>query len=97
MSRSVETRFKPGQSGNPKGRPKGFPAFREMCQGSADDAFARLKAELKVDGATGVKAAETILAYAWGKPTQVVEVDANVNVSVPQLLEEARRRLKPTE
>ena len=94
MSRSIETRFKKGQSGNPKGRPKGFPAFREMCQGSADEAFARLRTELEVPGSTGIEAAKTLLAYAFGKPTQVIEADLNVNVSVTQVLEEARRRLK---
>lgn len=44
-----KTRFKPGQSGNPKGRPKGQPSFNEL--------FLREAGRLvKVETADGVKA-----------------------------------------
>lgn len=64
--------FKPGTSGNPGGRPKEFPEFRAMVrEQGAPRAFATLMAAIEEGD---VRACEVVLAYAWGKPTQAVEV-----------------------
>lgn len=80
------TRFKKGQSGNPKGRPAEYAQFREECRKHSPAAMARLLSELEVDGSTGIDAAKTILAYAYGKPTQVVEANVNATLTLEQLV-----------
>lgn len=68
------TQFKPGQSGNPNGRPKVADAFKERCRKAVDerviDAWISEVASL---GDNWMKASELLAAYAYGRPTQAVE------------------------
>lgn len=73
----VETRFKPGQSGNPAGRPKKDRDIIKQAKDSADDAMRTLVRLLKSsDERVALNAAQAIIDRAIGKPTQT-----NVNVS----------------
>ena len=90
--RGAATRFKKGVSGNPSGRPAQFPEFRDKCRQHSPEALARLVAALGEDGAHSIKAAELILAYGWGRPTQIVDVKGDLNLSITRVLEEARQR-----
>ena len=90
--RGAATRFKKGVSGNPSGRPAQFPEFRDKCRQHSPEALARLVAALGEDGAHSIKAAELILAYGWGRPTQIGDVQGDLNLSITRVLEEARQR-----
>ena len=72
--------FKPGESGNPSGRPKDQArllgaALRTVSEEDVEAIFRSL-----IRMATGkrpsVKAAEVVLAYTLGKPTQTVDLQA---------------------
>lgn len=65
-----DSRFQPGQSGNPGGRPKGYAEFRELCRDRSPKALETLEAALD---AGDVAAARVILEYAWGKPASSPE------------------------
>ena len=70
------TPFKPGQSGNPSGKPKGTSEFRELCRSHTPDCVARLRELLDhKDGRVAVRAAEVLLDRGWGKPAQTVRVE----------------------
>ena len=55
------TTFKPGQSGNPKGRPGDYGAFRELCRTKSPAAVAALEAALGNGDAASVAAARVLL------------------------------------
>lgn len=78
--------FQKGRSGNPGGRPALFPEFREQCRANSPAALARLVAALGEDGAHSIKAAELILAYGWGRPTQVVDLNTDVKITLESLI-----------
>jgi len=71
----VATRFKPGQSGNPKGCPKGIGHFRRKCRDYSDEALEYVVSVMRnksVHVKTRMAAACYIIEHAWGKPKQAV-------------------------
>ena len=61
-----------GGSLNPGGRPKGYADFRAACREHTAAAIGRL-VEALADDKLCVQAAQTILAYGWGKPASAPE------------------------
>ena len=66
--------WKPGQSGNPSGRPKGTSKLRELCRAHTEKAIATLVEVMGGDGkqADRVRASEIILNRGWGTPAQEI-------------------------
>lgn len=74
--------FKPGQSGNPLGRPKEDKTIKELARQHTQNALQTLieiATNPKAKDTARVQAANAILDRAWGKPTQYTE---NVNMGM---------------
>lgn len=70
------TRFKPGQSGNPSGRPKKNRDLERTAEAYVSDAVKVLADALKDDDPkVRIAAANALLDRARGKPKQSVEVE----------------------
>lgn len=68
-NKAIAGRFKPGQSGNPGGRPKGIAA---LARQHTDRALEVLVAGMADDDArVRVAAAREVLDRGWGKPVQM--------------------------
>jgi len=83
------TRFKPGQSGNPNGRPKKLPKLDELLAdvlGEDKDGIEAAKAilmALRAKAAKGdVRAAEVLLDRAYGKSKQTVDLNHSGGVNL---------------
>lgn len=83
-SRNKEQQFKPGQSGNPGGRPKGSKEFRDLCIQSTPEAFARMLDAMRQDGDMNLalRAAQLIIERAFGKAVQPIAGDGENPVQV---------------
>lgn len=69
------TRFKPGQSGNPGGRPKGIADVQALAReftSDAVDTLVKVMKNTKAPAAARVAAAAHVLDRGFGKPTQTV-------------------------
>lgn len=67
--------WKPGQSGNPGGRPKVVAEVRDLARAHTEDALATLASIMKNEGAppaARVSAAAHILDRGYGKPQQSI-------------------------
>jgi len=66
-----DTSFRPGQSGNPSGRPRKRRELTEMCQRFVDQECIDKLSEIVRRGKDrdALSAIEILLAYAYGKPT----------------------------
>jgi HEAT repeat protein len=65
--------FKPGQSGNPGGRPKGEARVREAAQKHGLEALAVLVDAMKdPDARVRIRAAEIVLERGFGKAPQAI-------------------------
>lgn len=65
--------FKPGQSGNPGGRPRIWPAFREQCAAAAQEALAvvlRILRDRDVPPGDRLRAASFLVDRGFGRPPQ---------------------------
>lgn len=76
-----DTKFKKGQSGNPKGRPRKLPELKSLLDevmGEEGGGMSAMEAMLKrirkkaIDG--DLRAAELLLKYSYGMPKQSVEL-----------------------
>lgn len=77
----IETRFKPGKTGNPNGRPKKLPAIDKLMaevlgsiDGKDSEAQSILEALAKRAKKGDVRAAEVLLDRGYGKAKQTTEV-----------------------
>lgn len=69
-----DTKFKPGKSGNPGGRPKWVSESKELCGARTPEAIERLVYWMRSeDPRASVSAANAILDRALGKPAQAIE------------------------
>lgn len=70
--------FKPGQSGNPSGRPKVIGHVQELARAHTDAAMKTLLAIAQAEDAPAaarVAASTALLDRGWGKPTQPIDGD----------------------
>ena len=76
-------RFKPGVSGNPKGKPKSDPLVREILRANSPEAALKL-VELLSSEKEQIRfmAAQEILNRTEGKPMQAVNMEVSGNMDV---------------
>lgn len=75
---NLGNRFKPGQSGNPSGKPKDADNLRELARSYTKLAIETL-AEMAKDGppAVRVSASSILLDRGFGKPQQSIQIDVD--------------------
>jgi hypothetical protein len=79
----------PGTTLNPGGRPRAWAEFRDAMRERSPEAVAIIDKALKSRDAEERRwAAEKVLAYAWGRPPQRMQVGADEDA--PPLLGERR-------
>lgn len=91
--------WRPGQSGNPGGRPREIGYLRELARERTEEAIETL-ADVMLNGESDsarVAAATALLDRGYGKPPQSIAVDANVrdtrSVQIAQAIADAHPEL----
>jgi cob(I)alamin adenosyltransferase len=92
--------FKPGQSGNPLGRPKTDQTLKELAKTHTQDALETLRSIMlnpKAKETARVHAATALLDRGWGKPAialEAVKVEMNYLAFLNTLSDEASALLE---
>ena len=90
----IETRFKPGQSGNPSGRPKGIAkTVREHFGNSPSELVAALEIEMRNERARPterIQAARTLLEFGWGKAATFAAIEGQDPLEMDEVAAEIR-------
>lgn len=80
--------FKPGESGNPAGRPRGLSEMRLAARVHTPEALTtlvRIMRSRKANASARVRAVTELLDRAWGKPVQELAVQgAMAHIDVPE-------------
>lgn len=93
LTKANRTSFKPGQSGNPKGRPKKVLDLLEQARGSVPKALEyanKLLDDEEADAKLRLDAAKFLTSYGIGAPpksTVTIDEDDDVQTSAPPSLE----------
>lgn len=93
------TSFRPGQSGNPGGRPKEVAEVRDLARQhttAAIETLAALMADEKTPASARVAAAESLLNRGWGKAPQEIRTTTEPDeLQKPDILalQEAAKKL----
>ena len=90
ISKKADYLFKPGQSGNPSGRPKIPEQVKEMFKAAtptAADMLIKTINDLEAKPELRIECAKYVIDRVYGKATQPMEIDAakslfNVNIQV---------------
>lgn len=88
QNRTKTGKFVKGVSGNPGGRPKTPETFKELVKEKSFTAIENVVSimeDCKADSKDRLKACEIILAYAYGKPVQGIQMDIEETHSINDL------------
>lgn len=86
--------WKPGESGNPGGRPKGDAWYRKLCRKRTVKALKALDRVMEGnDPGPIVSAAKAVLEYAWGRAPGVVVIPNDDGVISDAEADELEKRL----
>jgi hypothetical protein len=83
-------RFKPGQSGNPGGRPKEIGHVKELAREhtvAAVKTLAEIMGNIEEPAAARARAAEALLNRAWGTPESTANVNLTNEPTTEQLIQ----------
>jgi hypothetical protein len=82
-----KTKWKPGQSGNPGGRPKEEREVLELARQHSPEAIRKLVEWMRSDSSkASIMACQALLDRAFGKPAQAVAVSGSLTHSYDQAL-----------
>ncbi len=91
--------FKPGQSGNPTGRPKMEKTIRDLARAHTKEAIltlAEIAKNPKSSDSARVQACNAILDRGWGKPAVYMETK-NVSMTIDDILTQVTVEPKATD
>jgi hypothetical protein len=89
--------FKPGQSGNPGGRPAILKEVQELARNCTTEAVETLREIMrnkKAPAQARVAASSAMLDRGWGKPLQAVDLNHGTKDPVSEILDEVNGRTR---